>query len=242
MFIRKVCRAVCVNQMIVYGDSNGKGVIWSETLGRYRITRESCVRLLTECLPFPVENRSVMGSTAQRCLEGLEQDDIPAGALVVFAFGSNDSDMDWDAVSRAPDQPHAARVPVEAFEAALRQMIRITRSRGAEPVIATPVPLVAERYFNWVSRALDQEAILRYLGDTAQMARWQERWAHAAERVAYTENAPLADLRDAMLRCLNFEQMYCADGIHLNEKGHRYLFETLRESLPLLGGSFPKAV
>ncbi len=218
---------MCYTGLTVYGDSIGKGVIWSEALGRYKITRESCVRLLSERLPYPVENRSRMGCTVRQCLENLDPEEIKPGQLVVFEFGSNDSDMDWEAVSKAPKAHHEPSVPIGDFESDLTRLVRIARSRGAYPMLTTPIPLNSQRYLSWVSRNLEKDAILQYLGDAVQMARWQERWSHAVERVAFREHVPLIDLRDAMLRCLHFDDLYCRDGIHPNEEGQKYLFETV---------------
>ena len=96
-----------------------------------------------------------------------------------------------------------------------------------EPVLVTPPPLVAKRYFDWVSRNLNPARILDYLGDVEHIYRWQERYALMIRNVAREENARLLDVRDAFLAQPRMTDMICIDGIHPNEKGHAMLFDVL---------------
>ena len=199
-----MCGTICV-----WGDSIAKGIVFDEERGRYAILRENCLRLLETELHVPVRNYAVMGRTAPECLAAADPDDRVKGGIAVIEFGGNDSDMDWAAVAREPLKDHPAR-----------------------SMLVTPIPIDGEKYFRWVSRGLDGGAILTYLGgDAHMMYRWQEQYADAVRDVAREENVRLLDFRGDLLRDRQFGQLYCRDGIHLNARGHRKLFDCARRIL-----------
>ena len=65
----------------------------------------------------------------------------------------------------------------------------------------------------------------------------EERYAAAVRDIAWQEKVCFIDLREYILRNREFKSLYCEDGIHLNDKGQRYLFDCLMESgiIPLAG-------
>ena len=209
----------------VWGESIGKGVVWSEEHGRYRLSARGCVRLLAARARCPVSNYSVMGQTAEKCLECFDPSGIVPGGVGVIELGGNDCNMPWDMISRDPAGEYMPSVPLERFVGAMRRLISLIRSGGMEPLVAIPVPVVGHRYFSFLSRYYDGKGLLKYLGDPEQISRWQERWATAARTAAITENAGIIDLRDAMLSSRRFEDLYCLDGIHLNDMGQEYILE-----------------
>lgn len=211
--------AICV-----WGDSIAKGVYFDETRNRYAILRENCLRLLEQELHLPVYNHGAMGRTAPECLAAMEKSDLIPGGLAVIEFGGNDSDLCWAEVAKAPENDHPARSSMPQFRESLRGMIRFAREGKMTPVLMTPLPLDGERYFRWVSRGLDDRAILSYLGDAQMMCRWQERYACAVRDVAHEEGVPLLDFREDFLSDRGFLRLYCRDGIHPNALGHQKLF------------------
>lgn len=220
-------KAICV-----WGDSLAKGVIYDESRKRYAILREHCLRLLENELKIPVYNYSVMGRTAPECLAAVTKEEWVPGGAAVIEFGGNDSDMCWAEVAKEPDREHPARSTLEQFRESLRGLIRFARAGKMEPMLVTPLPIDGERYFQWVSRGLDQRAILHYLGEDAQMmCRWQERYANAVRDVAREEQAALLDFRGDFLSDRRFLQLYCSDGIHPNAMGHRKLFDCAMEKI-----------
>ncbi|MBQ7182521.1 MAG: SGNH/GDSL hydrolase family protein [Clostridia bacterium] len=221
--MKKICK------LLIYGDSIGKGVLWNEERQRYCISKNACVKSLSDALPWPVENRCVMGNTVKRCLEEFKHEKAEKGAVAVFELGSNDCDMPWKAISEAPDHEYEAKVPLHEFYRDLRELIHLAKRRRMTPIVTVPIPLDGEKYLDWVSRDNDRAGILRYLGDPVQMARWQERWATAVRDVARQEKVKVIDLRDFILRNRQFKDLYCADGIHLNDRGQKYLFDCLKE-------------
>lgn len=209
----------------IWGDSIAKGVVFDEQRGRYAVCRDNCVSRLSRDAGVEVENFSVMGNTTEQGLRRMEGQPLKPGNLAVIEFGGNDCDLDWAAACEHPEVEQRGRVPLEAFGENLRAMVRRVREGGMIPALVTPPPLVAQRYFDWVSRKLDKARILSYLGDVEHIYRWQERYALMIRRVAARENAMLLDVRDWFLSQARFTDLMCVDGIHPNARGHELLFE-----------------
>ncbi len=205
----------------IWGDSIARGVIYNEQRNRYALSKERCAARLESALSCKVENHSVMGATV---LDGLALFDkfapVP-GALCAIEFGGNDCDLDWKALSERPEQPYPARVPLERFSEKLTELVERVRISGMHPMLVTPLPLHSERYFHWVTRGLDADAVLYALGDVNHIYRWQERYAVAVRNVALATRCRLLAARDLFLAQPRYEALLCVDGIHPNDAGHR---------------------
>ena len=217
----------------LWGDSIGKGVIYDEARGRYAILKENCVSLLSKTLGCPIENHAVMGATASQGMERMRDAFLREGGLAVIEFGGNDCDMPWKEISEAPEKEYLPRATVEEFTRSLTTLVGRVRSAGMEAMLVTPPPLDAERYFAWVSRGLNADAILAFLGDVQHIYRWQERYAVAVRDVAARTGCRLLDLRDAFLDVRSIGDYFCLDGIHPNARGHVLLAETAERRLGL---------
>ncbi len=216
--------------IVIWGDSIGKGIVWSDEHARYRLSQRGCVRQLSALAACPVKNLSVMGCTAADCLKRFDPSQTVPGGLGVIELGGNDCNMPWEAIGKDPTGDYLPCVPLESYKAAMRQLIRLLRREKMIPAVAVPVPVVGHLYLSFLSRFYNGRGILEYLGDPEQISRWQERWASAARSVAIEEGAVLIDLRDAMLRNLRFERLYCSDGIHLNDEGQEYLLSCILDN------------
>lgn len=218
----------CLN---VWGDSIAKGVIFDEARERYVICRESCLQLLKRERGVTVQNHSVMGQTSEDGLTRMQPQALNPGDIAVIEYGGNDCDLDWKAVSEHPDVAQYGKVPVEQFSRNLEEMVRRARAADTEPVLITPPPLISKRYFDWVSRGLDADNILQYLGDVEAIYRWQENYAEHVAALAERLRVRLVDIRSRMLKEDTGELM-CVDGIHPNGRGHRVIYETVAPLLP----------
>ena len=212
----------------LWGDSIGKGVVFDENRSRYVILKENCIAMLSERLGITVENHAVMGCTVSKAKSRFSSDLMIPGGVAVFEFGGNDSDMPWAQISQAPEGVYEPKTTLDEFAVELSDMVQGARQGGMTPLLVTPMPVVSSRYFRWITRSLNADAVLRWLGDVEHIYRWQERYAAAVRDVARETHAHLLDLRDAFLRVGPLEKYFCADGIHPNEEGHRLMFECVR--------------
>ena len=211
-----------MRRIFLYGDSIGRGVIYNEERRRYCLSGHRCTKQLKE-MGVPVEDHCRMGATILDGMRELGESELLPGDLAVIEFGGNDCDMDWSAVAERPDAAHEAKVALPDFRGALSRFIRDVRKAGATPVAVIPPPLMADRYYRWVSRGLDAEAILAYLGDEACIYRWQELYADAVRDTAERESCPVLDVRRLMLARRDLARLMCLDGIHPNDDAHAYL-------------------
>ena len=218
--------------MRVWGDSIAKGVIYDEGRGRYAVCRENCLGRLGREKGLQIANYSVMGQTSENGLARMRREDLKAGELAVIEYGGNDCDLDWKAVSEHPEIRQAGKVPLEQFGKNIAEMVKRALEAGMRPVLVTPPPLVARRYYEWVCRGLDAANIMKYLGDVEAIFRWQEGYAEKVREVAASLGVRLLDIRRCMLEAKNLEELMCVDGIHPNEKGHALVYEAVA---PLLG-------
>ena len=217
--------------IILWGDSIGKGVVYSEERKRYMIAKDRCVNLL-RAAGLDIESHAVMGATIADGYEQFLESETKPGSHLVIEYGGNDCDPDWDAVAREPECFHDGRTPLAQFRALLGQFIEAGRQRGLRPVLAVPPPLDAQRYFRWISQQRSAERILRYLGDVQHIYRWHERYVLAIHDVARAYDCPELDLRSPFLDARFMPGLICRDGIHPNEAGQRLMADT---ALSVLG-------
>ena len=221
-----------MSEIYLFGDSASQGIVLDEN-DRYRVSRLGCIRLLKR-KGYPIRNYAVHGYTVLQGLASFENMKIEPGSRCVIQFGGNDSDLDWDAVSREPDVFHDGHVPLKDFREDLCRFIREARERFLEPILVTPLALISTRFYRWVSRERNAGNILRYLhDDTESMCRWQERYAAAVRDVAAGEGCLLVDIRKWLLDRMDYPSLFCADGIHPNEDGHAVIADIICEHVRL---------
>lgn len=211
----------------VWGDSIGKGIIFDEQRNRYALSPDRCADQLQQTLGIPVHNHARMGATVVEGLaiaqsRGFIGEDLH-DAMIALEYGGNDCDLNWAAIAADPTGEHEAKVPLPEFRQKLTEFVRLVLQQGGRPVLVTPPPLEASRYFAWVTRGLDAQAVLSFLGDVQHIYRWQERYALAVRDVAREMRCALFDVRDAFLAQRNFTALLCIDGIHPNSSGQAFI-------------------
>lgn len=209
-----------ISEVSIWGDSIGKSVMFDEARNRHVICRDNYEELI-RAQGIEVKNYARIGCTAPMGEELMTEERLGEGGVAVIEFGGNDSDIDWRAVSEDPERElFPAKVSIADFKAALSTMVARARAHGMRPILVTPLPLVAERYFEWVSRGLNRPNILKYLGASEFIYRWQERYDIAARVVASETRTRLFDIRTRFLQEKRLDELMSIDGIHPNERGH----------------------
>ncbi len=219
--------------VVVWGDSLAKGVIWNEARKRHAYSKTTAVDIAAERLGIEVVNRSKFGVTALQGLELLEHD-VDGGIAcdtAVLEFGGNDCNFNWAEISEHPDKQHAPATPPEQYLSSMRNMARWLIQRGIRPVLLTLPPINAERYFRFlVGNRLNAKNILFWLGDVQQIYRYQEMYSLMLEKVARELSIRLIDLRSRCLGKRGFSnEMICQDGLHLTEAGQLFVGEEIAQ-------------
>ena len=215
-----------IQSAVIWGDSLARGVVFDEARGRYSLAPRPAAELVAQELGIELTNRSRMGMTTTQGMQMMEKDlakGLHADAAVL-EFGGNDCDFDWKAISEAPEQEHQPHTPAEQYEKNMLHMIHRVKQAGMEPILVNLPPVNADRYFRFLSKGgLSQGNILRWLGETFQIYRYQERYSMLVTRIARECGCRLLDIRSAFLNLWNAAPFLCNDGIHPTAEGQELI-------------------
>lgn len=222
-----------IDSICAFGDSIVKGVVFDGIRGKYTYLKNSFANLFGANTGIRVENFAKFGctiTTGKRIIEKHEQE-LSCYKYTVLEFGGNDCDFNWKEVSERPDDEHLPNTPLSEFEALYSNAIDSISASGSRPVVFSLPPLNAKKYFDWISRNLNGDNILRWLGDVEHIYRWHEMYNLAVVKLAAIKNVPLIDIRKAFLESRNYLNLFCEDGIHPNEAGHALISDSIRDYL-----------
>ena len=206
----------------VLGDSIARGLMYDPAQCKYTICRKTYVNSLTE-KGYQLKNLARVGGTIDNATELYEKMEKQPGMVLAVEVGGNDSALKWDEVAKNPDVFHDAVVPLKDYGEKLRKLLTAAKASLMKPILVTPLPVVATRYIKWVSKDLDFDAIMRYLGSSEWIYRWQERYALESLKAARDVGCRVFDLRSEFLLRRDFSALMCEDGIHPNQEGYRLI-------------------
>lgn len=219
----------------IWGDSVLKGVVFDEARGAYKLLADGCAEQAARVLHIPILNKSRFGCTIDKGMRQLERS-LGEGLdcdLVLLEYGGNDCDFDWAEVSADPSLPHQPHTSLATFKETYREMIRMLRQHQIEPLLMSLPPIDGERYFEFiVSKGLDRQNILQFLGDVQKIYRHQESYSLAVTGLAASERCRYAPVREAFLAARDCPGLICADGIHPNERGHLLMQQVFTGLVP----------
>lgn len=228
--------------LCLFGDSISKGVVTDKTPEHYTTTDACFLRLLEQEHPeWDVTSYALFGSTISkgRSLIKRHAKALAAADVVVLEFGGNDCDFAWNEIAAQPEGEHEPKTPVEQFAEIYEEIVRELRAMGKKTVLLNLPPLDAQKYFSWVSRGLDETAILKWLGGSASFIyRYHEAYSLSVGDIAVRQQVPLVDIRSPFLRRRDYSELLCEDGIHPNVRGHALIADVIREELPGLRTRF----
>lgn len=224
----------------LFGDSILKGVVLDQIRGRYTLLKNSFVNLLSRNSEFTLNSYAKFGCTVS-VGEGIVEkhiDKLSVSRYTVLEFGGNDCDFNWAAVSQSPEKQHFPNTPLPDFEALYSRIIDRIAASGSQPVLLSLPPLDAKRYFAWITKGLNADNILRWLGDVERIYRWHEMYNLAVVQLASKKQVPLIDIRRAFLEARNCSGLICEDGIHPNEAGHLMIANAIKSFVAERNPSF----
>lgn len=215
----------------IYGDSILKGVMFNEELNRYKLFGYRFEELKDNGIE--VENNCRMGATINQGFEIMKDtlEDCDKDTVVVLEYGGNDCNYNWAEVSDNPQGEFLPNTPEDTFQKTYLEMVDYARSKGATVAICNLVPIDSERFINWVSRGLNYNNIMHWMGDINRISRWQEYYSHLAEKVANIAKCPILDLRSSFLTRRTIQDMIGIDGIHPSSLGHSLIKEIFQKNI-----------
>lgn len=216
-------------RICLFGDSIGKGIIYDAEKGRYTPTSSSFAGIIGSRDDVALENYSRFGCTLKKGADIVlrRSDALSEYDAVVLEYGGNDSDFDWADVASSPESEHDCNTPMSVFRKTYIELVEKVKAVGGKPVLLSLTPVDSERYFRWISRTSDAGAIMRFLGDAGAIERWNEMYNIAVRDIASICSVPFIDIRTPFLRSRSFNRLFCEDGIHPNQEGHRLIANTI---------------
>ena len=150
---------------------------------------------------------------------------------MVLEFGGNDCNFDWKAIASNPMGVHKPEVSLSQFHDLYVKVIEKVRSVGATPVMLSLPALLPQRFFDFVSKGLDKDNILRWLGgDVNYNSNWHEQYNLEVFKLGAELQVQVIDISTVFLELRSLGDYYCSDGMHPNEAGHALIAEVVLAS------------
>ena len=224
-----------MNNIFAFGDSIMKGIVMNtsqigEGTVKYIISDQGFVNRVGNSGGISIRNLSRFGSTILGGLNNLDRHlrEIKPGDRVVLEFGGNDCNFDWKAISANPMAVHSPEVSLSQFHNLYVRLIEKVRAAGAIPILLSLPALLPQRFFDFVSKGLNKENILKWLGgDINYISNWHEQYNLEVFKLASQYHVEVIDITSIFLERRTLGDYYCADGMHPNEAGHALIAETI---------------
>ncbi len=229
-----------INSVCIFGDSLSKGIIFDSVMKKYILLKDCFANMIKTSSNIIVKNYSKFGSTISKGLETLYQhkDELINFDYIALEFGGNDCNFDWGEISTYPGKEHLPHTPLDLFMLKYIEMINEVKKCGSFPVLLTLPPIVSQKYFSWISRELNAENILHWLGDVEQISRWHQKYNLAIYQLAKNCCTPLIDINREFLKITNLQNLFCEDGIHPNKEGHKLISSIIDNSISQYRAAF----
>ncbi|MEL7655076.1 MAG: SGNH/GDSL hydrolase family protein [Bacillota bacterium] len=224
-----------INSVCIFGDSVARGVIFDAVKNKYSLLKESFANIVEKQQHIAIFNFAKFGCTISMGGEIVKRHEAELKNFdyTVLEFGGNDCDYNWAEVSENPSATHLCNTPIPVFREKYVELVKRVIQNGGRPVLLNLPPIDPKRYFQWISKGLDQKNIMVFLGEVDAIYKWQEMYSQAIEELAAEKNIPLIDIRSGFLSKKNFSDYICEDGIHPNEKGHLLISRAIRAKASL---------
>ncbi len=215
-----------------FGDSILQGIIHDAQTNQYKILKDSFVNISKEKLNVIWRNFARHGSTVEEGKKAFlsHQMHVKECDYVVFSFGSNESNYDWDKVSQNPNTTHHPKMALEVFHEKYIQLIRLAQRKGKVPLLLSLPPVDPERFFNNVVQGRNEENILKAMNyQKDKIFTWHSMYNLEIFKIASEANVPVMDITTYFLRQPNYRDFLCDDGTHPNHQGHMLIAQALSD-------------
>ena len=222
-----------MTKITALGDSLTKGVVLNREY-KYSLAANSYLDIVGRELDLHVINYGRFGSTIQTAdaIVDRHANAISGSEYTFIEYGGNDCDFDWMKIADSPQGEFSPNTSLADFKLHFLDLISKVRALGSKPVIISLPPILSAPYFSFFSRLMtDQQkanVIIWLGGDTGIISRWHESYNRALFAIAKESQTPIIDITtpfDTFRGDIN--SLYCADGIHPNEEGHKLIATTI---------------
>lgn len=222
-----------MTRITALGDSLTKGVILNRE-NKYSLAANSYLDIVGRELDLHIINYGRFGSTIQTADAIVERhaNAISGSEYTFIEYGGNDCDFDWMKIADCPAGEFAPNTSLADFRERFLELIGKIRALGSKPVIISLPPILSAPYFSFFSRFMTEEQkanVITWLGgDTGIISRWHESYNRALFAIAQESQTPIIDVTTPFDTFRgDITSLYCADGIHPNEAGHKLIATTI---------------
>lgn len=217
-----------------FGDSILKGVIYENNI--YKVSKNRFSNICEEVLGVSIENKAKFGSTVDVGKNIISKNinliKETKSKYVVMEFGGNDCDYNWEEISENPDKEYNPKSTIAEFIEIYSYLIDELKKIEKQPVLLSLPPIDSVKYFNYISRKLNADNILKWMeGNKQFLTNWHERYNIEVFKLAINNNIPIIDITSKFLEIKNYSKLLCDDGIHPNENGHKIIAEAIKEHI-----------
>lgn len=221
-----------MNKILVFGDSILHGVQVRESDKKYVINNNIDTESIRNKYLLDICNFSKFGCTITKGkkIVDRELDKGISCKAVILEYGGNDCDFDWPSIAENPETVHLPKTPLDKFCEIYKSIINKLLSNGILPIATTLPPIISHKYLDWFcSKGINKDHVMEWLGDTENIAHYQENYSREIERIAKEANIPILDIRGDFLKNRRIEDYICEDGIHPNTKGQQIMSGTFKK-------------
>ena len=210
----------------VFGDSVLKGVIYENNV--YKVSKNRFSNICEDILGISIENKAKFGSTIN-----VGKNIISKNIDLIKETNSKyDCDYNWVEISENPDKKHFPKSTITEFIEIYSNLIKELKKLGKQPVLLSLPPIDAIKYFDYISRKLNADNILKWMeGNKQFLTNWHERYNIEVFKLAINNDIPIIDITSKFLEIKNYSKLLCDDGIHPNEEGHTIIAEAIKEHI-----------
>lgn len=98
---------------------------------------------------------------------------------VIMEFGGNDCGYNWREISENPDKEHYSKSWITEFIEIYSYLIDEFKKIGKEPVLLSLPPIDSTKYFDYISKKLNTDNILKLMeGNKQFLTNWHERYIY----------------------------------------------------------------
>ena len=96
---------------------------------------------------------------------------------VIMEFGGNYCGYNWIEISENPDKEHYSKSSITEFIEIYSYLIDELKKIGKEPVLLSLPPIDSTKYFDYISKKLNTDNILKLMeGNKQFLTNWHERY------------------------------------------------------------------
>ncbi len=220
-----------IKNATVWADSILKGVFYDEVEKRYKVYKKNALQETANITGINLHNNARFGMTSTKALRLLQESKIESDGICLIELGGNDCDYKWCEIASDPTKEHFPATSLEDFKKHIKTMVEFVRSKNVEPVLVSLPPLDPDKFFDWVSKGLDKDNIMKWLGNKNRIYTHHETYSLALLDVAHETKCHVINLREEMLLTPDFSKYICLDGMHLNQDGQKKIYDCFNKYL-----------